>query len=216
MKKWKTALTIVPLVLLLSVALYYLPTENFVKNLPILRSFYTNTTMEIVTPNGKAKVVIDGKEYGETPVNVQSLLDGDHTVELTRSGSEESFYKTHTLNVPLTKNTTSRINMEIGPEDYLYGTILYYTSDSIYTESKGKITVTSNAENSKIYLNKEFLKTSPITNIDLNPGEYEITVSAQDHESASLPIVIREGLTLNVKAYLLPVPVTFETTNTDE
>lgn len=216
MKKWKTALIIVSLVLVVSIALYFLPTNNLVKKLPILNSFYKNTTLEVITPNGKANITINDKDFGETPSTIQNLVEGNYDITLTKSTTNDSFYKPQTFNVQLVKNTTARINIELGPEDFVYGTILYYTNDSIYTEDKGKLTVTSNAENSKTYLDKEFFKTAPVTNVDLNPGEYEVTISASDYESLTVPIVIREGLTLNIKGYLLPIPVTFEDSSINE
>lgn len=216
MKRWKSALVITSVVLIVSILLFFLPPEDVFKHIPILNSLYKNTTLEVTVPNGKATVVINGKEYGETPVNIESLMAGEYDVTLKKVSSEESAYKEHTFRVNLTKNTTSRINMEIGPDENIHGSILYYTQDPSFDSNKGRLTVTSNIENSKVYMNSEFLKSTPITRLDISEGENEIKIEATNYESVSLPIVIRSGYTLNIKTYLLPIPVIFEETQSNE
>lgn len=210
MKKWKSALIILSLIVFLSIFFFFVPLDGIVKNIPILKSFYQNTTLEVTTPNGKAKVVINGKEYGETPVNITNLVAGKYKVELSRTSQGDGFYKTHIFNIELTKNSTSRINVEIGPDDNLHGVLLYYTEDHTIDSGKGKITLTSSAEDAKVYVNKEYLKTTPITNIQLDEGEYNIKLITKDFEDLEFPIVVREGNVLNIKGYQFPIPVTFE------
>ncbi len=216
MKRWKSALVITSLVVLVSLLLFFLPPEDLFRHIPILNSLYKNTTLEITVPNGKATVEIDGEEYGETPVNIQSLVAGEYDVTLKRVSLEENAYKPHTFRVNLTKNTTSRINVEIGPDDNIHGTILYYTEDPSFDSHKGRLTITSNIPNSKAYMNSEFLKFTPITRLDVTEGEFDIKVESNNYESVSLPVVIRSGYTLNIKAYLLPIPVIFEEAQSDE
>lgn len=210
MKKWKSALIITSIVVLISLLLFFLPPENILKHIPIIKSFYQNTTLEITVPNGKASVKVNGKEYGETPVNIQNLTTGEYEVQLERISSEEGFYKPQIFNIELSKNSTARINIEIGPDNNLYGSLLYYTEDIGIKNSKGKLTVTSNAPNTKIYLNSEFLKSAPLTNLDINEGEYELSLQASEYEKVDIPIVVRKGYTLNIKGYLLAIPVIFE------
>lgn len=211
MKKSKSALIVIAVILLISIILFFIRPEDILKHIPIIKNFYQNTTLEITTPYGKAEVKIDGKEYGETPVDIQNLIAGEYQVELKRISDEEGFYKIHIFNVVLTKNTTARINMEIGPDDNLHGSILYYTEDRSSTPNKGKLTITDNSLNTKVYMNSEFLKSTPITNLELNEGEYEILLQSEGYENLELPLIIREGHTLNIKAYLMPIPVIFET-----
>ncbi len=216
MKKWKSALIITSVVVLISLLFFFLPPEDIFKHIPILKSFYQNTTLEVTVPNGKASVKVNGKEYGETPVNVQNLIAGEYEVELERISTESGYYKPQIFKIQLSKNSTSRINIEIGPDDNLYGSVLYYTEDNNIGSNKGKLTITTNAINSKIYLNSEFLKSAPITNLDINEGEYEIKIEAKNFESLTVPIVVRKGYTLNIKGYLLPIPVIFEEVQSDE
>ncbi|MDX9738768.1 MAG: PEGA domain-containing protein [Candidatus Dojkabacteria bacterium] len=216
MKKWKIALIITSIVVLISLLLFFLPPENLFKHIPILKSFYQNTTLEISVPYGKASVKIDGKEYGETPLNIQNLVAGEYSVQLERISEDSSYYKPQTFKVLLTKNSTSRINIEIGPDSNIYGTVLYYEEQRSFDSNKGKLTISSNAPNTKVYMNQEFLKSAPITNLDVNGGEYDISLEAPNYEGIKLPIVVREGYTLHIKGYLLPIPVIFESSQTDE
>lgn len=216
MKKWKSALIITSVVILISLLLFFLPPENLFKHIPILKSFYQNTILEISVPYGKASVKINGEEYGETPLNIQNLVAGEYEVQLQKISTGEGYYVPQNFKVILTKNTTTRINIEIGPDDNLHGTILYYVENNNFDSSKGNITITSSAPDTKIYMNEEFLKSTPITNLELNEGEYTISFSSQEHEDLELPILVRGGYTLNIKGYLLPIPVIFEDVQTDE
>lgn len=205
MKTLKTAIIIIAIVLVLSVILYFLPLDKIFQRIPLVGNFYANTTLEIVTPNGKANILIDDKEYGDTPNNIIDLVEGEYKLTL-RKEENETFYTPHTFDITLTKNTTTRVNIEIGPDENISGTILYYTP-SIFS-SKGKITITSNVEDSRVNLNKEYLKNTPVSELELDEGEYEITISKDNYESVTVPIIVRSGYTLNIKAYLLPIPIT--------
>jgi hypothetical protein len=210
MKRWKSALIIV-IVLFLSLIFFFVQPEDILKRIPLIKNLYQNTTLEVTTPYGRAKVLIDGKEYGETPSNIQNLVAGKYDIELQRVSNEDNFYIPHKFQVKLTKNTTTRINMEIGPDNILHGTVLYYTEDSNAVPNKGKITITDNAVNTKAYMNSEFLKSTPITNLELNEGEYQILLQSDGYEDLELPIVVRNGYILNIKGYLMPIPLIFDT-----
>ena len=216
MKKWKSALIISSIVVSLSILLFFIQPEDVLKHVPILRSFYQNTTLEITVPHGKANVKINGKDYGETPLNIQNLVAGEYKVELERIAIEEGYYETHTFMVPLTKNSTTRINLEIGPDDNLHGSILYYQEDRNYSPNKGKLTITTDSQDTRVFMNSEFLKSTPITNLELNEGEYEISLQSEEYENLTIPIIVRTGYTLNIKGYLLPIPVIFESVQINE
>ena len=210
MKKPKTAYILIILLTALSIFFFLFPFEDIAKNIPILKAFYKNTTLEITTPNGKALVKVDGKEYGETPATITELVAGEYEIELTRIPESNGFYKPHIFNIKLTRNSTSRINMEIGPDDNLHGFILYYTQDNTTGKNKGKIFLTSNAENSKANISNKYEENIPITNLELSTGEYNVKITAQDFEELEFPIVIREKHVLNVKTYQFPIPVNFD------
>lgn len=212
MKKKTKIILIIISIFLFSLLLYFLPTKKIIGKLPILSKFYNNTTLEISIQNGKAKVWINGENHGESPVTVQNLPEGKYSIELERIVDEDSFYEKIILDIDLTRNTTARIDLEIGPDQLLHGAILYYTP--IKTSSnKGLLTVSSNVDEAKVFIDKEFLKISPLTNFSLRAGQYEIKVTAKGHEEVGVPVLIRNNYALNLKTYHFPIPVSFDSLN---
>lgn len=210
MKQNKTAILITISILLLSVFLYFVPIGNLVEKLPFVNRFYNNTSLEILTPNGKAKVWVDGVEYGETPTTVDDLAEGEYTVELEKVVAEDSFYEKKTFIVTLTRNTTARMELEIGPEGILHGAIMYYTP--LKTSSQeGMLTILAENKTSKVFLDGEYLKDAPITNLQLKDNQYEVKIVSQGYEDLEIPIVIRNDYSLILKTYQMPIPVIFET-----
>lgn len=209
MKKLKTAILIFLSVLFFSTLFFFFPPKKLIGQLPFLNRFYNNTSLEIVTQRGKAKVWINEKDYGETPVTVQDLPEGDYLVEMEKIAPEDAFYKKHSFNIELTKNTTARMDIEIGPEDLLHGSILYYSSMKT-SQGKGYLTVTCSTNDSKIYVNGEFTNRASLTNIELEKGEQKIKVENEGYIGIELPVNIRENYQLNLKIYQLPIPISLE------
>ena len=211
MKKLKTVPIVILVIIVISILVYFLPTDDLASRIPFLNRFYTNTTLEIITIKGKAKVSIDGKDYGETPVTINELTPGDYTVKLERISDSKSFYKTQTLTIKLTKNTTSRIEIEIGPAGILHGALLYYSPQSSLDENQGSLSILSEVKDSKVYLDEEYIKKTPIISKKLTAKEYELEISSDGYESIKIPILIEEGNLLNIKTYLFPIPINFDT-----
>ncbi len=210
MRRGKTAFLITIFVVALSIILYFFPLKSLIGRLPFVNKFYNNTTIEIVSKNSKSKVLINGEEYGETPITVEDLPEGEYLIELSRISSEEFFYQKQSFNIELSKNTSARIDIEIGPENTLQGAILYYTPVKTITKGKGYITVTSNAQDAKIYIDKEFTDTSPLSNYALMDGQYQVKVTANGYEEIEIPVIVREGYQLNLKTYHYPIPIILE------
>lgn len=214
MKKNKIALITIFLILAISILLYFVPINQLIGKLPFINRFYNNTTLEISTKSGVARVWIDGKDYGETPTNIEDLPEGSYLVELQKVVEEEAFYKKHSFQIELTRNTSARIDLEIGPEDLLHGAILYYTPIRT-TSDEGFLTVISDVDDSRVFLDGEFLKVSPITNLGLRESQYEIKVLAPGHEEVEVPVLLRNNYVLNLKTFHFPIPVEFETIETE-
>jgi hypothetical protein len=213
MKKLKTVLIVIFSIVAVSVLLYFLPTENLFIKLPFTDRFYRNTTLEVVAINGKAKVTIDGKDYGETPLNINELTPGDYSITLERISDTENFYETETFNIKLTKNTTSRIEVEIGPAGIIHGAVLYYTEQNSLDKENGLLTILSDIDGSKIYLDAEYLKEAPVVAKPLTSKEYELEVNAEGFENLEIPILVEEGYLLNVQTYLFPILLTFDSSD---
>lgn len=216
MGKNKTALIILVSVIALSVLLYFLPINRLIGTLPLINRFYNNTTVEILTKRGKAKIWIEGKDYGETPATIENLPEGTYLVELERiEEGDSSFYKKQSLQIELTRNTSARIDLEIGPDNLLHGIILYYTP--VRTSSQeGFLTVISNVDEGRVFLDGEFLKVSPITNLALKENQYNVKVTATGYEDVEVPILIRDNYALNLKTFHFPIPIRFDSLEAGE
>ncbi len=209
MKKNKMALIIIVFVLTLSVLLYFIPINRLIGKLPFINQFYNNTTLEILTKRGKARVWVNEKDYGETPTTIENLPEGTYLIELEKIEEGNSFYEKQTFQIELTRNTSARVDLEIGPDNLLHGIILYYTP--IRTSSQdGFLTVISNVEDARVFLDTEFLKVTPITNLSLKENQYEVKVTALGHEDVTIPVLIRNNYALNLKTFHFPIPVAFE------
>ena len=121
------ALIIIVFVLTLSVLLYFIPINRLIGKLPFINQFYNNTTLEILTKRGKARVWVNEKDYGETPTTIENLPEGTYLIELEKIEEGNSFYEKQTFQIELTRNTSARVDLEIGPDNLLHGIILYYT-----------------------------------------------------------------------------------------
>ncbi|KUK66804.1 MAG: WD40-domain containing protein, partial [candidate division WS6 bacterium 36_33] len=144
-----------------------------------------------------------------TPTKIEDLPEGSYLVELQKVVEEEAFYKKHSFPVELTRNTSARIDLEIGPEDLLHGAILYYTPIRT-TSDEGFLTVISGVNDSRVFIDGEFLKVSPVTNLGLRESQYEIKVLAPGHEEVKVPVLLRNNYVLNLKTFHFPIPVEFE------
>ncbi len=211
MKNRKTALIIAIAIIIVSIILYFLPLGKILENIPLVKRFYNNTSIEIITEKGKALIAINGKDYGQTPTTVENLPQGKYTIELKKIADDNTFYQKQIFEVELAKNTSARIDLEIGPESILNGTILYYTSVPHTATGQGLITITSSATDAKVYIDKEYIGNAPVNNLEQRDNQYQIKVSAVGYEDIEIPVFVRAGYQLNLKTYHFPIPVNFDT-----
>lgn len=211
MKNRKTALIIAIAIIVVSIILYFLPLGTILANLPVINKFYNNTSIEIVTEKGKANVTVNGKDYGQTPSTIENLPAGKYTIELQKVADSDTFYQKQVFELELAKNTSARIDLEIGPESILNGTVLYYSEASSDKAGSGLLTVTSSAPNAKVYIDGKYTNEAPVSNLSLKDNQYQIKVTAQGYDDIEIPIFVRTGYQLNLKTYHFPIPVNFDT-----
>jgi len=211
MKNRKTVLIVAIAIILVSIIMYFLPLGTILGNLPLIKRFYNNTSIEIITEKGKAQITINDKDYGQTPTTVENLPEGKYTIELKKIADDNTFYQKQIFEVELAKNTSARVDLEIGPENILNGTILYYTSVPHTSAGRGLVTITSSATDAKVYIDKEYIGNAPISNLELKDNQYQVKVSATGYEDIEIPVFVRASYQLNLKTYHFPIPVNFDT-----
>jgi hypothetical protein len=209
MKKLKTAIIVLLVLLLIALGYFFIPVDKILGNLPLLKELYNNTSIIVNSRNGKAEVIINGKNYGETKVELSGLQEGQYDIVLKRVSENVDFYKTRNYKIDLPRNTQAIIDLEIGPADATSGYILYYTQ-SPATDGSGYITIQNTPEDASVFLDGEFLAKTPINAYTLKEKDYQVKISATGYEDLTFPIVVREGYNLNVRSYLFPVPINIE------
>jgi hypothetical protein len=99
--------------------------------------------------------------------------------------------------------------MEIGPNGVNHGYTMHYRSVPT-TNKKGLLTVTSDTQDAKIYIDGEYVKALPVTDYSVDNTQYQLKLTAVGYENLEMPIIIREGYQLNIRPYLLPIPLSLE------
>jgi hypothetical protein len=211
MKKTVTIIIIFLILTLITIGLIFYQPLDILKSLPFLNKLYTNTTLSINSPRGKAKITVDGKDSGQTNQTLNDLPEGKHLVTLSRiiddQSSKDKFYKETTFPIELTNNSESLINVEIGPDGVNYGYMLYYTVLNSYESEKSYLTVNSPVGITDISLDNVFISTTPVNRMEMKPTSFKLTASLQGYQNVELPIITRKGYNLNVFVYLYPIPV---------
>lgn len=203
-----TILAIIALSLLTG-ALFFLPLDKITDSIPFLKDLKNNSSLIITGKNNKLSVEIDGEDYGETPLVLNTLPLGQHKITLKRiSTQKDNFYEEVELLVELNRDTEAVIEIEIAPAGVYTGYVLQYTT-SPFGDKKAYLSVTSNA-NSTIVLDGKELGASPLTISEIEPGERILQVSADGYEDLEIPLVATKGFNLNVSAFLYPIPMTLD------
>ncbi len=210
MKIFKTATIIIIVILIvfaISAIAFFLPFQQILNNIPIFKTLYNNTTLTVNTNNGKADVIISGKDYGETPVSISDLVPGQYTVTLKRISDTPGIYTDRNIAIDLQKNTEAVINIEIGPDTTNYGYVLYYTQSPEQNSQKGYLTVTTALPDTTAFIDNVYLNNLPINAQYLLPKSYTLKVTKAGYQDLEIPIIVRGGYNLNVNAYLFPIPI---------
>lgn len=203
-------IVILTLLSFLGVTLYYLPYEKIAQRIGFIRKFTTNTQLSISFKNGAGQIIIDDKDYGSTPQTINDLKPGLHKLIINRIIDEEnSFYKPFQVYIPIQNNTETYVNVEVAPDGFVSSYIIYY--EDAPPGNKGFMIIKSSTNNVSISINGTTLsKTDKMQELD--PGEYNLSITAEGYEPIEIPIIIRDGLTLVLNVNLLPIPINLSTT----
>lgn len=110
----------------------------------------TGTLTVISQPLG-AKIIIDGKDYGETPQTIENLPIGTHSVEITKEN-----YRSEQITVEIREDETSWYDIAL--------------------KGASSVTITSAPDNADLYIGSKKVGTTPYT-FDVLPGEYDLRIA---------------------------------------
>lgn len=195
---------------IISFFLFSKPNLELLSFIPAINTRYTTGTISIKTINSTATVELDDKPIGETPLVIENADLGTHKIKLSRiSEQENAFYQDAIFYLSVEPKTESVLNIEIGPNGFISGYVLYY--EDIKTEKgKGTISVNSSPDSIEIKLYGETMGSSPYYSTALEKGEYTIKFIKDKYESLEFPINIEEGYNLNITTYLFPIPINIQ------
>ena len=191
--------------LLLGLFLHF---ELFYK-LPFANKLQDNAVLSINTRRGIATVYLDGVDKGETPLTIPNLPEGGHTVELEKVSENSEIYPKQNFYVELYPNTEAVIDVEIAPDSFKSGHILYYSPLAGRAGQEGAISIRGDLPNYNVKIGGMEIEKSELSSYKLEPKEYDIVVSAKGFEPLEFPAIVREGYDLNIRIYLLPIPMDF-------
>ncbi len=206
-KLWKIILIIL-VFLLLGLSLHYGIFEKIVERTPLVKNIYQNSLLSVNTRRGIANIFLNEVDYGQTPQTITNLSEGEYLVELEKV-SETTIYPKESFYIELHRNTEAVVDIEIAPEGFKSGHILYYSPMPKALSKDGALTLRSDIENYEVFIDDSKVDSEDILSYQLDPNEYDIKVVAKGYESLEFPIIIREGYNLNIRVYLLPIPIAF-------
>ena len=138
-------------------------------------------------PSG-ANVHLDGTYMGKTPISLDNVVSGSHTIELTKSG-----YKSKMLAVSLSAGGAENIRESLEP-------------------LTGSISISSDPSGANIYLDGMYKGTAPTTISGLLSGSHTIRLEKDGYEdfseSVSVTADVTTPLTANLILKLIPCTVT--------
>ena len=163
------------------------------KLLPITSSIEVNSN-----PIG-AKVVVDGKDYGQTPTKINDLLIGDYTVQLVKDGFVTTNYKVSvqegkisTVNSQLELGRTVKIIANPSTCNVLIDGVELGSAPYSGTLSFGSHTISAVQNNRKIEKQINILSEGGVTTFELNLSPASKQLSA-DKTSVKVDLAFVKG-----------------------
>lgn len=124
-------------------------------------------------PSG-ASVYLDGTHRGTTPISLDNVVSGSHTIELTKSG-----YESKTLAVSLSVGGAENIRESLEP-------------------LTGSISISSDPSGANIYLDEASNGFTPKTISDVQTGSHTIQLEKSGYESVMIATHVYTGETATV------------------
>jgi len=146
-------------------------------------------TLEVSSDPSGADVYVDSFYKGTTPLTIQ-LSPGSHTVRITKGD-----YEVYTTTVTLSPGETKSISATLKP-------------------AYGYLNVESDPSGAKVYVDGDYVGTTPLEDYKLSPGEHTLRITKDGYEEYTKTVTVEAGKSVSVSAGLVAVQTTHETTTT--
>jgi len=136
--------------------------------------------LDIASTPWDANISIEDKNYGKTPITIKNLLVGTYTVKFTKEG-----YVPLTKTINIKENETEVINVELS--------------------SGKKITINSTPQGAKLYIDNEYIGTTPQTlSLSLESHSFKLKKDKyKDYQSTKTITNSNNGLIIEMEAIVL-------------
>ena len=171
--------------------------------LPLLSN--NNSLLQVETSGITARVYIDNKEIGETPLLAEKMAAGDYHLRI-EADLDSPFSKSveFSKEISLSESHLTTVNWEFGPNES-------FSSGDIRIKQPGEgLSITTNPVGSKVFMNGEELGSGPIT-VSPNTGIHMLRISKNGYYSRELELSIESGKHLSLEVFLAINP--FDTVN---
>ena len=148
------------------------------------------------TPTG-AKVYIDNKYIGDSPIDGYKLSVGSHTIKLTKDG-----YNDYTESIEIkAADTIKAIPVTLSKKE----------EAKPQTPTTGKLSISSNPTGANVYINNDYKGITPIT-LTLNTGTYTLLLAKDGYENYTATATVTKDketkLTYSLTQIIPPKPKT--------
>jgi PKD repeat protein len=128
------------------------------------------------TPSG-ASVDLDGWDKGTTPVTIEQVKAGSHTLTLKKTG-----YQNSVQTVTITGGSTTPVNVQLVPQD-----------QPPQLSGSGTLTVSSIPGGASVYLDGGKIGTTPVTAHNVTAGTHNLILTLQNYNDISRTVEITSG-----------------------
>ncbi|WP_169302025.1 PEGA domain-containing protein [Thermococcus gammatolerans] len=162
------------------------PNETKTLNITLTPN-YAHLTIKSDPPG--ASIYINETYKGKTPLTVD-LMMGTYSIKLSKEG-----YQDYTLKVTLSPGESKTLSPSLTP-------------------AYGFLSVTSEPAGADVYIDGNYVGTTPLTNYKLSPGEHEVKIKKDGYKEYTKTVTITAGekKTLSTSLVLLLPPTSSTTT----
>ncbi len=152
----------------------------------------TKGSISIMSPTG-ASVYLDGMDKGKTPIDLDNIEQGQHTVTLRLEGYED---------------WSQTISVETGKTTPILPT------NMTHVPTTGNISISSSPEEAKVYIDDTHQGETPTVLKNIEQGVHEINLKLEGYKDCTEIINVDVGETTKVLAELKPIQTEETSTET--
>jgi hypothetical protein len=161
------------------------------------------------TPSG-ARVIVDGRDRGQTPATIRDLGRGEHRVRVVRDGYTSAERRvvlspsqpSQSLSVPLAKEPRARAKAPVSPKLAVDGTPAKAEADQSTPAKVGTLIVESRPQGADVMIDGRPVGTTPLSLSDVRAGSHAVRLEREGYLIWTAPVKVTAGEQNRVTASL--------------